>query len=232
MELNGSRFLVAGATGYLGERFARGLRERGADLVLAGRDRESLVALGAELASPVTPLDLLEAGSAGEAVEEASRALGGLDGLFVATGAVAFGRSGEVPAEVEAELLRVNATGPMELVGTALGRISPGGSVAVITAVVASFPTAGMAAYSASKAALASYLTAVRRERRRELSSVLEISPGHMETGFADRALAGEPPALPEGESVEELVDVSLGALADGRREVKYDPKNRELVVK
>jgi short-subunit dehydrogenase len=180
----------------------------------------------------VTPLDLLEAGSAGEAVEEASRALGGLDGLFVATGAVAFGRSGEVPAEVEAELLRVNATGPMELVGTALGRISPGGSVAVITAVVASFPTAGMAAYSASKAALASYLTAVRRERRRELSSVLEISPGHMETGFADRALAGEPPALPEGESVEELVDVSLGALADGRREVKYDPKNRELVVK
>jgi short-subunit dehydrogenase len=232
MELNGSRFLVAGATGHLGERFARGLRERGADLVLAGRDRERLVSLGAELASPVTPLDLLEAGSAGEAVEEASRTLGGLDGLFVATGAVAFGRSGEVPAEVEAELLRVNATGPMELVGTALGRISPGGSVAVITAVVASFPTAGMAAYSASKAALASYLTAVRRERRRELSSVLEISPGHMETGFADRALAGEPPALPEGESVEELVDVSLGALADGRREVKYDPKNRELVVK
>jgi short-subunit dehydrogenase len=120
----------------------------------------------------------------------------------------------------------------MELVGAALERISPGGSVAVITAVVASFPTAGMAAYSASKAALASYLTAVRRERRRELSSVLEISPGHMETGFADRALAGEPPALPEGESVDELVEVSLRALAEGRREVKYDPKTRELVVK
>jgi short-subunit dehydrogenase len=232
MELNGSRFLVAGATGHLGERFARGMHERGAGLVLAGRDRESLVALGGELASPVTPLDLLEAGSAAEAVEEASRTLGGLDGILVATGTVAFGRAGEIPAEVEAELLRVNATGPMELVGAALERISPGGSVAVITAVVASFPTAGMAAYSASKAALASYLTAVRRERRRELSSVLEISPGHMETGFADRALAGEPPALPEGESVDELVEVSLRALAEGRREVKYDPKTRELVVK
>jgi short-subunit dehydrogenase len=232
MQLSGSRFLVAGATGYLGERFAQGLSEKGAELMLAGRDRESLVSLGRELGAPVMPLDLLEPGSAEMAVGEAVSNLGGLDGLLVATGAVAFGRAGEIPAGVEAELMQVNATGPIELVGAALQRLSPGGSVAVITAVVASFPTAGMAAYSASKAALAAYLTAVRRERRRDLSAVLEISPGHMETGFAGRALAGEPPPLPEGESVEELIEVSLGALADGRREVRFDPKSRELVVK
>ena len=227
-----SRFLVAGATGYLGERFARRLSDEGAQLVLAGRDRESLVALGSELGAPVTPLDLLEPGSATAAVEEASRCLGGLDGLLVATGAVAFGRAGEIPAGVESELMTVNATGPMELIGAALERLSPGGSVAVITAVVASFPTAGMAAYSASKAALSSYLTAVRRERRRELSAVLEISPGHMETGFAGRALAGEPPSLPDGQDVEALVGISIGALADGRREVRFDPKTKELVVR
>ena len=38
-------------------------------------------------------------------------------------------------------------------------------------------------------------LQALRREVRREFT-VLEVSPGHMETGFADRALAGEPPTI------------------------------------
>ena len=115
---------------------------------------------------------------------------------------------------------------------SALDELSPDGAVVAITAVVAEFPTAGMAAYSASKAALAAYLAALRRERRKELATVLEVSPGHMETGFADRALAGEPPPLPEGEDADELVETALEALAANRREVRYDMKARELVVK
>ena len=232
MELTGSRFLIAGATGYLGGRFARGLQERGARLAVAGRDREALSVIAAELGSPPVLLDLDQAGSGAEAVSAAVDELGGLDGVLVATGAVAFGRSGELPSAVEAGLMRVNATGPIELISSALDELSPDGAVVAITAVVAEFPTAGMAAYSASKAALAAYLAALRRERRKELSTVLEVSPGHMETGFADRALAGEPPQLPEGEDAGLLVETALDALAGNRREVRYDMKARELVVK
>ncbi len=232
MELTGSRFLIAGATGYLGERFARGLQARGARLALAGRDREALSAIAAELGAPPILLDLEEVGAGEEAVSAATGELGGLDGILVATGAVAFGRSGELPQAVEAGLMRINATGPIELISSALDELSPDGAVVAITAVVADFPTAGMAAYSASKAALAAYLAALRRERRKELATVLEVSPGHMETGFADRALAGEPPPLPEGEDADELVETALEALATNRREVRYDMKARELVVK
>jgi short-subunit dehydrogenase len=232
MDLNGSRILLAGATGALGERFARGLAERGARLALAGRDREALSRLGDELRSPVLLFDLSDPRAATETVAAARSELGGLDALVIASGAVAFGRVGEIDPAVEAELFALNATGPMGLVSAALDELSPDGAVVAITAVVAEFPTAGMAAYSASKAALAAYLAALRRERRKELSTVLEVSPGHMDTGFADRALAGEPPALPEGEDADELVETALDALAANKREVRYDLKSRELVVK
>ncbi len=86
-----------------------------------------------------------------------------------------------------------------------------------------------MAAYSASKAALSAYLTALRRERRRQLSAVLDVRPGHMETGFSDRALAGEPPKLPEPEDADALVDAAIDALVAGRRELAYDPVKRSL---
>ncbi len=232
MELKDSRFLIVGATGSLGERFARELADRGARLALAGRDREALGRVGDELGAPVILLDFTGPGVGAEAVDAARTELGGLDGVVIASGAVAFGRSGELDPATESELMTVNATGPMEVISAALEQLAPDGAVVAITAVVAEFPTAGMAAYSASKAALASYLAALRRERRKGLSTVLEVSPGHMETGFAERALAGEPPPLPKGEDADELVRTAVEALAKDRREVRYDPKSKELKVK
>jgi cyclic-di-GMP-binding biofilm dispersal mediator protein len=85
-----------------------------------------------------------------------------------------------------------------------------------------------MAAYSASKSALAAYLVALRRERRRDIT-VVEVSPGHMETGFASRALSGEPPAMPEAADPDELVATVVDAIESGRREVRWDTKERVL---
>ena len=46
------------------------------------------------------------------------------------------------------QLLAVNTMAPMALVRAALPRIDRGGGVAVITAILADYPTAGIAAYS------------------------------------------------------------------------------------
>jgi short-subunit dehydrogenase len=231
LKIEGSRFLIAGATGVIGGKLAAELDSRGARLVLAGRDRERLTEMGREMGCPVVPLDFSDPGSSTAVLEQACVELGGLDGLVVATGAVAFGDARDLDPEVLARLIEANASGPIHLITEGLGRIEPGGSVVAITAVVAEFPTAGMAAYSASKAALAAFLAATRRELRREVN-VLEVSPGHMETGFADRALAGEPPAMPEGEDVDALVGLIVEAIEQGRREIRYDPKARETSVK
>lgn len=230
MKLSDKRFLVAGASGSLGGRLARALAEAGCRVVVAGRDQDRLQAISAELETHAVRLELLDPDSCAEVVAAAVDQLGGLDGLVIATGAVAFGRTGELDREVEAELMRVNAIGPISLIGAALPRIDPGGAIVALSAVVAEYPTAGMAAYSASKAALSAYLTALRRERRRDLAVVLDVRPGHMETGLTDRALAGEPPRLPEPEDPGALVDAVVGAVVAERRELRYDPRERRLI--
>lgn len=231
MNLDGARFLVAGASGELGARLALGLQSRGAHVAAAGRDRERLDAVCAQLATDPVELELTDANSCESAVDAAIGILGGLDGLVIATGAVAFGRSGEVDRAAERTLLDVNARGPIDLIAAALPQLEPGGAVVGLSAVVAEFPTAGMAAYSASKAAFSAYLKALRRERRKQLEVVLDVRPGHMETGFATRALAGEPPKLPEPACAEELITGILDAVETGGRELSYDPRTRKLTL-
>jgi NAD(P)-dependent dehydrogenase (short-subunit alcohol dehydrogenase family) len=231
MEISGSRILLAGATGVIGGKLAEALSENGARLFLAGRDPGALASIGERLQSETVVLDYSEPESVAGAVEAAVAGLGGLDAVVVATGAVAFGEARDLDPEVLTRLIEANATGPMHLISESLKRLEPGGSIVAITAVVAEFPTAGMAAYSASKASLAAFLSALRREVRRQFT-VLEVSPGHMETGFAGRALAGEPPAMPEPEDVDDLVGVIVQSMIDGRREIRYDIRSRELQVK
>lgn len=231
MEIVGSRILLAGATGVIGGKLAEALSDGGARLFLAGRDSDALTSIGDRLGAETVVLDYSDPDSVTRTVEAAVDGLGGLDAVVVATGAAAFGEARDLDPEVLTRLIEANATGPMHLISESLKRLEPGGSIVAITAVVAEFPTAGMAAYSASKASLAAFLSAMRREVRRQFT-VLEVSPGHMETGFAGRALAGEPPEMPEGSDVDELVGVIVQAMAEGRREIRYDIRSRELQVK
>jgi short-subunit dehydrogenase len=231
MELKDKSFLVVGASGELGSRFAHALAADGVRLALTARDASSLDDLAAELGAVAIPLEITDESSRAAALATAEESLGGIDGLLVASGAVAFGRSGELDPAVEARMMAVNAEGPISLIAAALSRISDGGAVVVLSAVVADFPTAGIAAYSASKAALSAYVAALRREQRRRLAVVLDIRPGHMETGFADGALAGDPPRMPEPEDPDELVAAAVAAITDDKRELAYDPMKRTLRV-
>lgn len=229
MDLAGKRFLVVGASGELGSRFARALAAGGARLALTARHPVGIADLAGELGAKAIELEITDARSREDAIDTALEVLGGLDGLVIATGAVAFGPVGTLESGIAGQLFAVNAVGPMDLINGAVDRIDDGGVVVALSAVVAEFPTAGMAAYSASKAALSAYLSALRRERRRRLSAVLDVRPGHMETGFADRALAGEPPRMPSPEDADELVDAAIEAMLAGKRELAYDPVARAL---
>jgi len=231
MELDGKRVLVAGATGVLGGLLARELIAQGARPALAGRDGERLAALGRELDAPTAALELRDPDSPRACVQDAADALGGLDGLVVATGAVAFGSASELDDGVARDLFTINALGPIALVRAALERFEAPGAIVALSAVVADHPTAGMAAYSASKAALSAYLTALRREGRRDGLVVLDVRPQHMDTGFATRALSGELPALPEPGDHHAVARQIVGALREERRTLAYDLKQRSLIA-
>ncbi len=224
---------MAGATGVLGGGVARALHREGARLALAGRDGAALATLAAELGgAPTATFDADDLDRCAAAVGEAADALGGLDLLVVAIGVAAFGPGDATDDDVTARLLAVNTTAPMALVRAALPRIDRGGGVAVLTAILADYPTAGMAAYSASKAGLSAWLTALRPEQRRRGVGVFDIRPPHVETGLADRAIAGSAPPMKAGATVDQVVALVVDGIRDGRRELRYDLQKGEFVLR
>jgi short-subunit dehydrogenase len=230
VDISGARALVAGATGVLGGGIARALHGEGARVALAGRDEQKLAALADELGgAPTSVFDALDLKRCAAAVDESADALGGLDVVVVAIGVAAFGPADAADDAVTEHLLAVNTKAPMALARAGVARMTDGGAVAVLSAILADYPTAGMAAYSASKAGLSAWLTAVRPELRRRGVTVFDVRPPHIETGLAGRAIAGPAPPMKAAATVDELVTLVVDGIRAGRRELRYDLQKGEF---
>lgn len=216
--------LVVGATGGLGSPLARRLAAEGGRLTLLGRDAGRLEALGLDAA--VVTGDLRDADTAARAVAAAVAAHGRLDGLVIASGVVAFGPVGDVPDDVLVDLFLINTLAPIRLVQAALPHLVASGAdgrepfVVTLSAVVAEQPTAGMAAYSASKAALTAYDAAAARELRRAGIRLVDARPPHTETGLADRPIAGSAPRLPQGLAPDAVAARVVAAIVDDEKDL------------
>ncbi|MEU5891502.1 SDR family oxidoreductase [Streptomyces sp. NPDC047461] len=222
MDMRGARILVPGATGQLGAALVTRLHALGARPALAGRNPDALARVSALCGgAPARTFDAWDLDRCALTVHWAETELGGLDGVVVCLGVAAFGPAPEISDAVAEHLTAVNALAPMAFLRAAAPRIGEGGALAAVTGVVAEAAPAGMADYAAAKAALATWLTAVRREQRRSGVSVLEINLPHMDTGFAQRAVHGQAPHLPQGLPVEDAVDAVVAALSDGARLVR-----------
>lgn len=222
MDLEGARVLVAGATGALGGAITDALLERGARVVAAGRDPGRLAEVAGRCGTEGVRFDAVDVDSCAEAVGSAADQLGGLDLLVVTVGAPGFGSALETPAALTEELFAVNVLGPISLVRAAAPRIAEGGVVVVFSAVLADLPTAGMADYSAAKAALSTWLGVLRRENRRRFR-VVDVRPPHLDTELDQRALGGEPPRLPTPVAATRVVDALVEAVTGSATEIVAD---------
>ncbi|MFJ5292831.1 SDR family NAD(P)-dependent oxidoreductase [Streptomyces sp. NPDC088348] len=222
MEIAGCRALVVGATGVIGGAFARALAAQGAVIAVAGREARALDAVAAHCRNaPARTFDAYDLDSVADLPRWAADRLSGLDLVMSAMGVAAFSDASDLPDEVAEHLMTVNALAPMSLLRGALPLLGPGGTVAAITGVVAERPQPFMADYSASKAALAAWLRAVRREQRARHVRVLEVSLSHLDTGFARRAVRGTPPPLPAGADFAATIEHVVAAVADGTEAVR-----------
>lgn len=198
-DIDGAVILVAGASGGLGSLLAQQLTEAGAIVVRGGRSGERLTGPDAYLA------DLRQRDGGGSLVAAALAAHGRLDGVVVAAGVVAFGPTSELDDDTLVELVDTNLLAPIRLIRAALPALAASAEagrkpfVVTISGVVAESPTAGMAAYSASKAGLAAFAAASSRELRRQGVRILDARPGHTETTLSQHPLAGTAPAFGAG---------------------------------
>ena len=217
--LDGLVVAVIGASGAIGSRIATGAADRGARVVLVGRDEARLreVVPGAE----VVVGDLGDATLGERVVDAATSAHGRLDGVVNAAGVVAFGALADTDDAVLEELFLTNVVGPLFLVRRVLPQLTEhGGFLVNLSAVVAEQPMAGMVAYSASKAALTAVDRGLTKELRRAGVDVLDVRPPHTETGLVDRALAGKAPRLPEGLAPDVVATAVLDAVEAGTPEL------------
>jgi NADP-dependent 3-hydroxy acid dehydrogenase YdfG len=221
--LDGAVVAVVGASGGLGAPIARRLAERGARLVIAGRQQDRLDALAIE-AAPSVVLDVRNADAGDALVATAHEVFGRLDGVVNAAGIVAFGSLQDTDDAVLEELFLTNVLGPLWLIKRVIPALSATrGFFVNISAVVAESPMPGMVGYSASKAALTGADRALVRELRRLHIRVCDVRPPHTETGLALRPLAGVSPTLPEGLSPERVAMRIVTAIEAGEVDVAAD---------
>ncbi len=210
-QLADSSVVVLGATGGLGSQIAALAAERGARLTLVSRDADRLAALTIPGATVTADLRLPE--SAATVLDAAMAAHGKVDVVVNATGVVAFGPVADLDVDVLEELFLTNTFIPFFVAKAALERLGEGGMLVNISGVIAEQNLPGMAAYGASKAALASFSDAFGREARRKKVKVLDARPGHTETGLAGRAIAGEAPEFPPGLDPAHVAKVIVDAI-------------------
>lgn len=210
--------LIVGATGGLGSRIARRLADRGATLTLVGGASGRVDELDVD--GTRLSLDLRFPDNAERAVRAAVDAGDGLDVVVNAAGTVAFGTVADTSSDIIEELFLLNTFMPMVLARAALAHLGDDGVLVNISAVVAERPMPGMAAYSASKAALTAFDAALAREARRAGVRVLDVRPPHTATGLAGHPIAGDAPELPDGLDPDDVADRIVSAIVDGDRDL------------
>jgi short-subunit dehydrogenase len=220
----GQTILVTGASGGIGEEFARRFASLGADLVLVARSGDRLRELQGQLIDRhpgrnilVVELDLSLPG-AGESLERAlTHEAVTVDGLVNNAGVGSHGRfPGESPESIAAQI-QLNCVALVDLTARFLPAMLQRGTGFVINvASTAAFqPLPTMAVYAASKAFVLSFSEALWAETRMSGVRVLALCPGATETAFFTRT--GKEFLTTGRQTPGQVVDTALTALAGTR---------------
>jgi hypothetical protein len=174
------------------------------------------------------PLDLRDGAAARRAVAEAADALGGLDALVVATGAVAFGRRPSSTTRSPRAVRRQRAR-PLALVSAALQRIEGEGAIVALSASSRTSRRPGWRPTRRQGRPVGAPDGAAARGPPRSIA-VVDVRRRTWTRDSRDGRWRASPrPA--EGFDEDALVETVLEAMRAGRREVTWDLKARALAV-
>lgn len=195
MQWRGARVLVTGASGGLGESFARALAGNGSDLVLAARSGDKLTALAQQLHAEhgvdivVLVTDLSAPGAGTKLYAEAS-ADGPVDVVVNNAGFAIHGNVADNDADELTQEVALNVATLVDLTRAALPDMLSRrrGAIINIASTAAFQPLRGMAVYAATKSFVLSFTQALAAECRGSGVEILAVCPGPVATGFFDRA--------------------------------------------
>ena len=184
--------LITGATSGIGRDMAVILAKQGVDLIIASRDTKKMKALACRLPVNVkiVTVDLSEKEDCFFLYNEVKSE--NIDILINNAGFGAFGPSWEVPLETELNMLDLNVRAVHILTKLFLQDFMERDSGYILNVASSAGFLAGplMSAYYATKAYVLRLTEAIHEELRRNGSNVKisALCPGHVETGFDQRA--------------------------------------------
>jgi 3-oxoacyl-[acyl-carrier protein] reductase len=193
-DLSGQTALVTGASGGIGGAIAKALHGQGAEVMVAGRQRDRLAALAAELGarSHIGVADLADPAAPDRLVKEAQAAMRRVDILVNNAGVTRDALALRMNDELWQAVIDINLSAGFRLTRAVLRGMlrRRHGRVIVVTSVVAVTGNAGQANYAAAKAALVGMAKSIAAEVAGRGITVNCIAPGAIATRMTDRLMA------------------------------------------
>lgn len=242
MNLHGKRVLITGGGTGIGLALAQGLARKGARLILAGRRLGPLTAAVAELTANGTEAHAVAADVATDTGRSAMLSaafdhLGGLDILVNNAGGVRAGRLETTTEEDIRAMVDVDLLAPILLTRAALPELRRNGHGLIVN-VASGGALVGMpfyATYVATKAGLARFGEALRRELKGEGVDVLTVFPGGTDTPMMATNNAGaglgfdrEPAAAVGAAIIEGIETRQFDVMRGGEQRLKLLALNRD----
>ncbi|MBC8257752.1 MAG: SDR family NAD(P)-dependent oxidoreductase [SAR324 cluster bacterium] len=180
--------IITGASTGIGRALAVEYSRRGYALGLCARRLELLEELKQELsggeAVAIAKLDVAELESVPEVLQKLKEELGGVNIVIANAGIGERSFPGEGSFEVDRRIIGINVLGAMATIDAAaeLLKKEGGGQIVGISSVAGFRGLSATPAYSASKAALSTYMEAIRNHLMQHKIAVTVINPGFIDT--------------------------------------------------
>ena len=188
--LSEKKVLVTGASGGIGGAIARAMHAQGATVALAGRNREALDALAADLGDRCHVIvgDLGDTASADAMLSAASDAMDGIDVLVNNAGLTRDNLAMRLKDEDWQDVIDVNLTATFLLSRAVLRGMMKArwGRIINVTSIVGVTGNPGQANYAASKAGIVGMSKAMAGEVATRGITVNCIAPGFIATAMTE----------------------------------------------
>jgi 3-oxoacyl-[acyl-carrier protein] reductase len=219
-QLDGTVAIVTGGSRGIGRSIAAALLERGARVVIGGRNPAALkeaedelarVAKG-DLAGRLLTVqgDVASEQDAARLVDKTVERFGGLDILINNAGIGRFANIAEMTTEAWNDVISTNVTGVFFCTRAALPHLKQrgGGYIINISSLASKNAFAGGGAYCASKAALNAFTETLMLETRHDNIRVSDVLPGSVQTEFNNNTTVGADWKLSPDDVAKVVVDL------------------------